>query len=334
MTRRSRTYLTAVTAVVLGSVSLLLGAGPASGGPVIFISSPGVAEVVPVANPTVVADVSPGVGGALTGPIRLTVNRTDGPQDPVVATKDPVNGQSSRVSFGVKLAHNGNYVAVVEATDDAPITGGVGRAERQFFVAAPPAVPSGVRAVGAGGGKVALAWNRNPEPDILRYRVERNAGDGPFTTIATSQEPTFTDPSPVVNAGYRVFAVRRGAGPTPELESGPSPRAAVLSGGGSGKGGAPAALNKVSLDKFAKLLADAKAKAAAAGQVEPGEDGAFDANLPYAKSAADDQELGSDEPIGAGRRTLPFVAGGLLALSTFLLLRSIRAQVDRGSPSV
>jgi hypothetical protein len=173
--------------------------------------------------------------------------------------------------------------------------------------------------------KVAVSWNRNPEPDIVGYRVERSAGDGPFSPVGTTKETTLVDPgAPVVNGGYRVVALRRGARPGEEVASAPSSRV-TLGAGGGGRGGPPARLGMANLSKFDKLLADAKAQGAAAA-AEPAEDGTFDPNLPYGGSA-EETELGREEQPGPGGATLPYVAGGLLALDAFLLLRSIRAQV-------
>ena len=315
-------------ALVLALGSLVLGAPSGWALPTIAVRSPGPGEVVTATSTTIAAEVS-SIGGKLTGHIRLTVDWAEGTQDqPLTPPPIPANGQQSQlVSFPVTLDRNGSYVATIEATDDG-VAGGTGRtADYQFFVAAPPAPPSGAKAALGPGGKVAVSWNRNPEPDIVGYRVERNAGGGPFTAIGTTTETAFVDPGPPAgNGGYQVVALRRGARPGEEVASAPSSRVTVA--GGGAKGGAPAPLDKADLTKFAKLLAEAKARVAA-GQGEPGEDGTFDPDLPYARSAADEEELGSDDPIGSGRRTLPFVAAALLAADAFLFLRVIRSEAMR-----
>lgn len=318
--RRSARMLGAV--VVAGAV---FATSPASAVTLVQFTSPNPGQVVAVSNPTIAADIT-SADGSITGDVTLTVDWTEG-QEPVVSRTVTGNGGSSQsVSFSVALAYNGSYLARI-TTDGQAMP-----AEQQFFVAAPPAAPSGVKAgLVPASAKVAVSWNRNPEPDIVGYRVERSAGDGPFSPVGTTKETTLVDPgAPVVNGGYRVVALRRGARPGEEVASAPSSRVAPGAGGG-GRGGPPARLGIANLSKFDKLLADAKAQGAPAGAAEPAEDGTFDPNLPYGGSAEEAElgreELGREEQPGPGGATLPYVAGGLLALDAFLLLRSIRAQV-------
>lgn len=316
----------AMAAALLGYAGAVVGAGPASAVPVVAFKAPAQDEVVKVSNTTIGADISSATG-TLEGNITLIVDWTEGSQDQVAPRVVTANGQPSQsVSFPVTLPFNGSYVARIQATDSG-VVGSQASAERRFFAAAPPAVPTGVRAALGSAGSATVSWDRNPEPDIVGYRVERSAGDGPFSPVGTTRETTLADRAPPVgNGGYRVVALRRGARPGDEVASAPSSRV-TPGGGGAGKGGPPARLGKANLSKFDKLLADAKAQGAPAGP-EPTEDGAFDPNLPFGGPAAGEAELGSEEQPGPGGATLPYVAGGLLVLAAFLLLRSIRAQAN------
>jgi hypothetical protein len=312
-----------VAAVLVASAVALIGVRPASALPVVAFHSPNLDDVLPVSNPTISADVS-SAGGNLTGRIRLRVDwAEDGVDRPAVWESGPVDGkQAQSVSFSVPLPLNGRYVATIDATDSTLAPLNEAHTERAFFLAAPPAVPAGVRAILV-SGKVTVSWARNPEPDIVGYRVQRSGGGAP-AVLGTTKETTFTDPGPPAPGGYQVVALRRGARPGEEVASAPSASASIGSGGG--RGGPPAPLGKIDLAKFQQLLAEAQRQAAAGA--EPMEDGAFEANLPYA-SAADEEELGSGEAEVPGGPALPFVAAGLLVLDAFLLLRAIRSQVSR-----
>lgn len=329
--RRTRHWARLTAAVALAGACAALLVSPASALILFDIKAPAAESVVPAANPTITADVR-SVTGPLTGDIRLAVDWTESNQDQVVVAGTKANGQNAQtVSFPVNLAFNGRYAALIEATEG---NGSPERSlERVFFVAAPPAVPSGVKAGIGPGARPTVSWNRNPEPDIVGYRVQRPVAGKPPAVVATTKDTTFTDGAPGLGAGYQVVALRRGARPGEEVASAPSPVVTALGSGGAGRAGPPAPLGRVDQSKFQQLLNQARQQAAAAGQAPPAEDGGFDANLPYSESAASEEELGSDEQRRPGGPALPFVAGGLLVLDGFLLLRFIRAQVARSLPA-
>lgn len=107
--------------------------------------------------------------------------------------------------------------------------------------------------------------------------------------------------------------------------------------GGAGSGGTAAArrdgrgnagsasIAGIDVARFEADFDKLKGKAGPAAAPEEG----FQSELRYAEPGERYEELGADEERGAGRATLPFVAGALLALDAFLLLRSIRSQVLR-----
>lgn len=73
----------------------------------------------------------------------------------------------------------------------------------------PPTAPTGLVAVDTGaGGQISLAWAQNPEPDVVRYRVQRSTG-GDWTTVGSTASTTFLD-GLLINGQtyrYRVIAV-------------------------------------------------------------------------------------------------------------------------------
>lgn len=84
-----------------------------------------------------------------------------------------------------------------------------------FSLAIPPAQVKGLSAVfDEATREVRLEWAPNPEPDLIRYIVERNpAGRDPFTGIgevSKGSPATFIDPDVGEEFIYRVTAVREG----------------------------------------------------------------------------------------------------------------------------
>ncbi|NHA68536.1 hypothetical protein [Phycicoccus flavus] len=71
----------------------------------------------------------------------------------------------------------------------------------------PPAAPTGLTAT-ASGDVVALSWTANTEPDLAGYTVARaSTAAGPFTTLASTTSPSFTDTAPLAGTNvYRVTA--------------------------------------------------------------------------------------------------------------------------------
>jgi hypothetical protein len=73
----------------------------------------------------------------------------------------------------------------------------------------PPPAPAGLVVSASSDTSVTIDWQPVAAPDLLRYVVERSgSADGPYTRIAATVEPTFTDDT--VSAGatyhYRVAA--------------------------------------------------------------------------------------------------------------------------------
>lgn len=104
---------------------------------------------------------------------------------------------------------------------------GVGRpapaeAKGQFSVAIPPRQVRGLRAgYDAATREVRLDWAPNPEPDLIRYYIERDPeGRDPVTRIGEvpAGGTSFVDPNVGGEFRYQVTAVRRGAGPGEEIE--------------------------------------------------------------------------------------------------------------------
>jgi len=67
----------------------------------------------------------------------------------------------------------------------------------------PPPVPSGLAAIAA-PGRVELAWDRNPAPDIAGYSIYRAEDDGPFTKIGEARQgPTYSDRTVTAGKTFR-----------------------------------------------------------------------------------------------------------------------------------
>lgn len=283
--------------------------------------TPGLGQVLTVSNPTIHAFVSSVPGQTLlvtvTGPANVTKE--------VIATST-----CQEVNEPVSLSHNGSYQVAVTTDVPALIASGECQggtaAPRQFFVAAPPRPPSGVKAAMDPARTVTVSWDKNPEPDIVSYRVQRSVGAGPFQQVGEMPGTLFKDGAvpPGGPLRYQVLAVRKGKTSQETVVSAPS--AAVTVGGATastarrGSGNASGASKPV----FSGPPQPA-AEAGAAASV-----GAFDERLPYKPGEeAEPTELGVNETSNSSHRSLAFVAGGLLALVTFLFLRCLRAEVGR-----
>jgi hypothetical protein len=341
---RCRVLLWATTAAALGLAAPLIGVstqvlaqlpgGPPrpDGAPVTY-EAPVVNATEKTSNVTITAfvllgdvrepgqEINLGVECVGAGCEGVTITRT-------LLTKDE---PCQRVEFAVPIPRNGRYKATISGPGRAGLlkTGrceAIGQPPREFFVAAPPVRPAGVRAVpGPGKDTANISWNRNPEPDMLGYVVQRARGSGPFEQIGETAEPSFRDGA-AGGAGnrYRVIAVRRGPhGPIPS-----EPSAAVgigAPGGVVSRGGRGAPAKPVDLSKFTRLVGQAERAA-------QGPDGSFDPNLPYGEETEpgeQDEELGADERRDDRRRTVGFVAGGLLTLAVMLHLWWVKREAER-----
>ena len=81
-------------------------------------------------------------------------------------------------------------------------------ASARFTVAVdvPPAPPTGLSAV-AGDGRVDLAWQASPEPDVTGYRVHRAVtSGGPYALVASSTSPSYADTG-LTNGQTRYYVV-------------------------------------------------------------------------------------------------------------------------------
>jgi hypothetical protein len=228
------------------------------------------------------------------------------------------------------LPWNGPYAVHVEV--DSPA--GSKTVTRLFAVVVPPATPSDVRAVQAGDG-LNVTWARNPEPDIVGYRVQRAEPSGGFKPIgdvaatAGAARPSLFDHPPLGDWRYNVVTLRQGATDTEGIASDPSPAATATMaaptpttaagsssagttpGSGTTNTSSPAAnaaiakAGRVDLSSFSALL-DQRAKAIAKASEEP--DPGFGQTLPFkpgdepALAANADKEAGAGQAQGAGQR--------------------------------
>lgn len=295
-------------------------------------STPGQGEVVTTSRPRVAAHVF--LGATAEAPnqkVHVVVSGTAN------ATVD-VDAAAACQSIDVPVALNQNGRYEVSITTDLPTPPPAGAEERcqggmdsprDFFVAAPPAPPVGVRATSDASRAVTIAWSRNREPDMVGYRIQRARGGGAFEPLAETPDTSFKDASAQGGRDlrYRVLAVRRGKASPEVVVSDPSAPVTVGAGAGAGgasagRGGGGSSLSRLDFAKFSQFLDRSKQ----AGPVV-GDDGGFEEGLPYQEAGA--EELGADEEKESRRNTLAFVAGGLLTLVTFFFLRCLRAEVNR-----
>lgn len=297
--------------------------------PVRFVApTPGQGQTVTASNPTIHAFVSSVIGQ------KLLVTVTGPATGPATVTKE-VTAESTcqEVNVPVSLSHNGSYQVVV--TTEVPgipldkCEGGTAE-PRQFFVAAPPRPPSGVKATMGPGRAVAASWDRNPEPDIVSYRVRRSVGAGPFQQVSGEVTGTsFTDGAvpPGGPFRYQVLAVRRGKTPAPVDVVVSAPSAAVTVGGAAigSKGGKT--LGARLFDN--KPVSGPPQPGAGAGAAASASEGGFDEKLPYEPGEeGEPTELGVNETSNSSHRSLAFVAGGFLVLAVYLHLWWLKRQAE------
>lgn len=231
----------------LGACALLVLAGgmlapsASAAPPSLLITRPGDSQLLRTANFAVDAEARMS-NGVLVGKITVLVAPApDSVSQQAAQNREfSANGTAEqKVSFPVEVEYNGKYRATVKATgkdnprllieDDQLETT---TAIRDFFVAAPPAPPTNVRAaVGDESRIVTLTWNPNTEKDLLFYLVQRASGDGAFSPLGKTDGPgdtSISDPSTAESGGdyrYQVIAVRRGANAETGVNSDPSPPA-------------------------------------------------------------------------------------------------------------
>lgn len=261
--RRSSATLAALALSVAAAVVL---APPAHAGPptITFVSPKEANQTI--AEPRIVADVEASPNSLtgtrrLVGKILVEVVSPDDASRKAVAEVGANGGSSQRVIVLLPLPFNGRYEAKITATDDHGALGGdTSTKESEFFLAAPPAPPKGLKAViDIATRAVTLSWEPNAEPDLLYYLVLRARGDGAFEPLGKvdkAPEPSFVDPSTAEAGGeyrYQVVAVRLGATAAEDkrVPSEPAlaaiavpdlagPGTTIVPGGPAGPGGNPA----------------------------------------------------------------------------------------------
>ncbi len=118
------------------------------------------------------------------------------------------------------------------------------------------------------------------------------------------------------------------ASPTSVAAAPKSPGTAGRGRAGPGGKGGGASIAGIDVGRFEADFDRLQGKAAGGPAGAPGEEG-FQNELRYTEAGEREEELGAAEERGARRNTLAFIAGGLLALVTFLFLRVLRSEVDR-----
>jgi len=318
-----RRALAAIGAVTLAAALSTVASAQGTGSPVpVNFVVPTQDQVLTVSNPTIRAYVS--VSPVADQPQRLLVSVTGAAN---VTKEVMATSECQEVEVPVALSRNGSYQVTVTADVPAPpaIDGecqGGTVTPRQFFVAAPPAPPGGVKAARDPARAVNVSWAKNPEPDVVSYRVQRSTGAGPFQQVGEVPGTAFRDGT-VPSAGalrYQVLAVRTGKTAQETVVSAPSAAVTVGEPGGPTGGGG-------------SYRASGSSEPVFTGPPQPGagaSEGGFDDRLPYQPvEEAELTELGTNETSNNVHRSMGFVAGGLLALVTFFFLRCLRAEAAR-----
>jgi hypothetical protein len=206
-----------------------------------------------------------------------------------------------------------------------------------FFVSAPPQIPSGVTAkVDDSTRSVTVSWKPNPEPDLQFYAVGRYLGTSTSGTASyfSPSQTSFVDKlgsSPAGQYHYDVYAVRapakpssekplastapgsatatvRSAPPTtstsaePSTGGGGSTATTGPSGSGASGGSNLAQRGKVDLSGFGSLLSQggglpAQRSSSPPVTLEP--DPGFDSSLPYGARPATPQPRDNPTALGA-----------------------------------
>jgi hypothetical protein len=260
-----------------------------------------------------------------------------------------VGSSCQRVRFNdVALPYNGHYKATVTTSsllasalvDEA--CAGTPDNEQEFFMGVSPVPPTGVNAgVKPPQQGVVVSWEKNPEPDVVRYRVLRAKGaDVKFEPVLETARTSFTD---VGTAGggefrYQVIALRRGAKADDPLlasdPSAPSGKVVVAAPAPPPPGtGIPTLTGPRTVTRSSPPPRPQ--------YITPGETG-FSETLPFDGTvppqvieepgdlaAVPVEGLRSEEAQSDRKRSLALLAAGLLATVLALHLLWVKSEVDR-----
>lgn len=146
--------------------------------------------------------------------LRRRLGKSSGPTSYAQANADAVR-DTAFVDDGVgkdgTFTEGAHYRYAVVAVDSARNESDTTFARIQIPDRTPPAPPSEVQAVNESGVRALVRWARSTELDVTRYRVYRQAGDGPDTLWTEVSSETHHLPDDRVEAGrtyeYTVSAV-------------------------------------------------------------------------------------------------------------------------------
>lgn len=239
------------------------------------------------------------------------------------------------VEWAPTFTTNGRYDLRIAARGDGP-GGQQNSATVSMFLAAPPHPPKGVKLGEADDRSVVVTWERNAEPDVLRYHVRRAAAGSTSSvavgTVEVGDVLRVVDTPGEGTWRYRVTAVRRGATPAEEDQlASPATTGtievepAASSGGGDGTTTTTAATgsttgtagtagtaatttssratittgprNNVDLSRAAPATGGRRT-ATTVRRVEP--DTGFDETLPFDLERARPEALPEEEPVEVG----------------------------------
>lgn len=197
-------------------------------GPTVTIASPANEATVTTAVVNVSGQASMRQGGTVNGQIVMKLTSLDG--HPNLEFAQIPNGNPAPFNWPAAPTHNGRYMLTVDATGrDAAVDttpSEPGHAELFFNLAAPPAPPANLRAAVGDNRYVEVNWDRNAEPDLVGYQVQRSVGsNGQWEAIVNTADNFFTDTATASAGGdyrYRIVAVRRGATADSGVPSEPS----------------------------------------------------------------------------------------------------------------
>jgi hypothetical protein len=158
--------------------------------------------------------------------------------------------------------------------------------------------------------------------------------DGNYEVAIETELPRLSDAAGKCQGGssdsakfvVKVAAKAPVASPT-SVPGAPKAPASAGRGRAAATGGKAGGASIAGID-VARFEADFDRLMGKAGSAPADEEG-FESELRYTEPGERDEELGTDEESGTRRNTLGFIAGGLLALVTFLWLRCLRSEVDR-----